>query len=87
MTATVVGIRHVDFEPEGKERIVGDKLLVVTAMNPNDQNIQGQEVDTIWVKDGSPIMGVIVLGETYDFLYDCVGRGRASLVDVRPHKK
>ena len=41
MTATVVGIRHVDFEPEGKERIVGDKLHVVKAMNPNDQNIQG----------------------------------------------
>lgn len=76
MTATVVGIRHVDFEPEGKERIVGDKLHVVKAMNPNDQNIQGQEVDIIWVKDGSPIMGVIVLGEhTISFMIALVGEG------------
>ena len=33
MTATVVGIRHVDFEPEGKGRVVGDKLHVVKAVS------------------------------------------------------
>lgn len=86
MIAMVIGIKHIDFTPKGEGRISGDKLQIVREPFPNEET-QGQMVDQIWLKAGSPLRSAVSVGQEYEFCYDSAGGGRATLVDIRPVTK
>lgn len=84
MIAMVVGSKHIDFTPRGESKpIAGDKLQIVREPFPNEE-AEGQIVDHVWLKLGSPLRSKISVGQEYEFCYDSAGGGRATLVDIRP---
>ena len=84
MRAMVIGIKHIDFTPKGESKpIAGDKLQIVREFSMNEEG-QGQMVDQIWFKAGSPLRQKVAVGQEYEFCYDIAGGGRATLVDIRP---
>ena len=69
MRAMVIGIKHIDFTPKGESKpIAGDKLQVVREFSMNEEG-QGQMVDQIWIKAGSPLRQKVAVGQEYEFCH------------------
>ena len=84
MVAKVVGVQSVDFtDKDGK----GAKVHFIRDIVPDESAyIVGQVADTLFIRADSPLISTVKgfkLGAQYDFLYECLGRRKTSLVDIK----
>lgn len=64
MKVKLIGVQTVDFTPEGGTPIQGKKLHCID-LDPQNDNIQGQTVKTIFISASAAYQPVYEIGKTY----------------------
>lgn len=87
MVAKVVGVQSVDFTDDKGSVIQGAKIHFVRDLSPDETDrVIGQVADTLFIRSSSPLLALVKglkIGQLYDFVYECFGRRKASLVDIK----
>ncbi len=87
MVAKVVGVQSVDFTDKDGKPVQGAKVHFIRDIVPDESAyIVGQVADTLFIRADSPLISTVKgfkLGAQYDFLYECLGRRKTSLVDIK----
>jgi len=87
MVAKVVGVQSVDFTDKDGKPVQGAKVHFIRDIVPDESAyIVGQVADTLFIRADSPLISTVKsfkLGAQYDFVYECLGRRKTSLVDIK----